>query len=258
MKYIKKNIEGLRNLEQWEKKKFPHGISKKKTPDEIWSNFKKYQSDIYKESKVMLLKEQGYLCAYCGRVIGKIEADIIVAQIDKLKTLLAQKEEEYDAQTIEMALFAGDFQAIEHIVSKGKERSMMFNYHNLVAVCQGGKGTDDEHCDVAKWDKWIKIKPTDADCESYFRYENGEIKGENQQAMDTIDTLNLNAKRLKIGRRIVTDSEAQTFVEELVTLGTEAEDIKILIQDKIQEIYSKPKLDPYCFVKVYYFRTYLS
>ena len=252
MKYIEKNLNGLPNLEQWVKKKFPHGISKKKKPDEIWSNFKKYQSDIYKETKETLLSEQGYLCAYCGRRIGKIEDEIIIAAIEELENIVLEKMPQIDTESLETALFAGDFQAIEHVASKGENRDLMFKYNNLVTVCEGGKKTDEEHCDVAKWRKSIEIKPTDADCESFFAYRSdGFMSGINDMATETISTLNLNAKRLKLGRSTVTVSATQVFVETLQEIGAEAEQIKALIQDKIQEIYSKPKLDPYCFVKVY-------
>jgi uncharacterized protein (TIGR02646 family) len=254
MKYIEKNKVGLPNLEQWVKKKFRDGVSKKGDAATIWANFKKYQRELYKETRDTLLKEQGYLCAYCGRRIGKIETEIIISTIENSENIL----DELDNETLETALFAGEFKAIEHVASKSANRDIMFTYQNLVTVCEGGTKTDEEHCDVAKWDKSIEIKPTDADCESFFAYKaDGTIEGIDKKAIETIEKLNLNAKRLKFGRSTVTASETQAFVETLQEIGAEAEQIKALIQDKIQEIYSKPKLDPYCFVKVYYFRTYL-
>ena len=83
------------------------------------------------------------------------------------------------------------------------------------------------------------------------------MTSQNNDATETINTLNLNAARLKRGRKKFTIEKVQAFVEELYKLGIEAELIKQLIQNEIQNAYLKPKLDPYCFVKVYYFRTYL-
>lgn len=258
MRYIEKNSIGLPNLEEWVNRKFPKGISKKNLPKDIWANFKKYQREIYKEARETLLKEQGYLCTYCGRrigQIGKVETEIIISTIESSENII----DESDTKTLETALFAGEFQAIEHIASKGDNRDIMFTYQNLVTVCEGGKNTDEQHCDVAKWDKSIEIKPTDIDCERFFDYKSdGTMDGIDENAIKTIQKLNLNARRLKLGRSTVTASETQAFVETLQEIGAEAEQIKILIQDKIQEIYSKPKLDPYCFVKVYHFRTYLT
>jgi uncharacterized protein (TIGR02646 family) len=255
MKYIEKTPEGLPMLEQWVNWKYPKGVpKKKKTPAKIWEGFRKRGP--YKELVAMLLQEQGYLCAYCGRAIGEIDKGIRASSLKELKEILDEKQEKYDVAFLESTLFAGEFKSVEHVISKGKQRDDMFDYPNLVVVCDGARHTDDEHCDAHKKAEFIEIKPTDVDCESYFVYEDGEITSPNNDATETIKVLNLNAERLKRGRKKFTIEKVQAFVEELYKLEIETESIKQLIQNEIQEAYSKPKLEPYCFVKVYYFRTY--
>jgi uncharacterized protein (TIGR02646 family) len=260
MKYIEKKPEGLPVLEQWVNRMYPSGVpKKKKTPAEIWKGFRKRGP--YKELVATLLQEQGYLCAYCGRAIGEIDKRTRAENVKELKEILDEKQEKYDVAFLESTLFAGESKSVEHVISKGKQRDVMFDYPNLVVVCDGARHTDDEHCDAHKAhneSEFIKIKPTDADCESYFIYEDGEITSSNSDATETIKALNLNAERLKRGRKKFTIEKVQAFVEELYQLEIEAESIKQLIKNEIQEAYSKPKLEPYCFVKVYYFRTYLT
>jgi len=78
--------------------------------------------------RTQLLKEQGYLCAYCMRKISN------------------------DATT-----------TIEHLIPISLDGKQALNYKNMLACCDGGRGSIDKNkilcCDAAKGDKKLTISP---------------------------------------------------------------------------------------------------
>ena len=124
---------------------------------------------------------------------------------------------------------------LEHIESKSLNPQKTFEYTNIVASCikdsvEDIQDTNPTSCGHAKKNKTIDIKPTDIDCEKYFRYDLfGRItpnenldEYEKQKAINTIDTLNLNCLRLKRQRETVLE-EGFVIIKELQT-DTEALD----------------------------------
>lgn len=126
--------------------------------------------DIYRLTKESLVREQGYICCYCGQ---RIEASI--AQI-------------------------------EHLFPKATKayKIMQLDYDsNLIASCDGGKKERERdlsilpehlHCDTQKSNDPIPVNPLDIKCEKKFIYtDDGEVFGCGKDAEATIEILNLSS-----------------------------------------------------------------
>jgi uncharacterized protein (TIGR02646 family) len=136
--------------------------------------------DIFKRS---LIREQGYVCCYCGCSIV------------------------FDNVTI------------EHVLPKGKYRHLVGEYENLLVSCEGGRDIPQnpatgvplyerdfylQHCDASKGENEIPIKPYDKDCESRFTYEiDGKISYDpaDTDAWTTISVLQLDSPYLEQSRK---------------------------------------------------------
>lgn len=169
MRYIIKNAE-------------PHELSKyRETPGVC---FDEMDSQTKAAVKSSLLKEQGYLCCYCGKQI------------------------ELDIHTI-----------LEHLLPRGvpQYRSLELYYENILASCDGGQRERasgnkrfPEYCDSKKKNYIIPITPLDPTCECSFIYDEvGEIHpavATNNDAIRTIDILGLNNPYLNHCRKAVIDA----------------------------------------------------
>ena len=149
MLYIKKG-EGPASLTKYRKQKFAY-YDGYKEKDDIREN---------------LLKEQGYLCAYCTRRIDMAHMKI---------------EHWYPEERLEDA--------------------QRLDYQNMLGVClghiSGTKGSDDT-CDAHKGSELIKVNPLDKSSLLTIKYKSstGEIYSEDKDIQKDIDiTLNLNSTR---------------------------------------------------------------
>ncbi|BAZ08660.1 hypothetical protein NIES4071_04650 [Calothrix sp. NIES-4071] len=213
MKHIQKNQEP-RSLTEWNQKLGG------KIRD--WKSFNKsVKSDVYES----LLKEQGFICAYCSRPITR--------QICH----------------------------IEHFRPKSVYKELTFEYTNLIASCQGEdekKPRTPVHCGHKKhawFDEELMVSPLDPKCETYFKYSgSGEIiavDGEKQAAAKTtINKLALDIDKLRRLRRTAIDTTLQ------IIEGVDDAEIQQLIQG-----YQKPdntgRLTPFCDVIVYTLQQYV-
>lgn len=160
MKYIDKG-ESPDFFEEW-----------KKAGNETWDDIEEKDHYYIKaELRRHLLKEQGYICCYCGQGIDE-----------------------------------GGKSVIEHIKCRDNNKELHLDYKNLLASCLGGqKGREGKnkkqrrkipiYCDANKGNDDIEILPLDPDCESKFIYGVG---GELEAASDDMDTINT-IKTLNIG-----------------------------------------------------------
>lgn len=125
-----------------------------------------YSKEKLRES---LLKEQGYLCCFCNRIIEK------KTRAEYTEAELADLPEE-----------------IEHMLPRNSHPKLGLYYDNLAISCRGGRGTGSETCNASKGKKPLKLTPFDKTCEEriYFT-EDGQILGEDEDANDTISILNL-------------------------------------------------------------------
>ncbi|MBR8823049.1 hypothetical protein IX293_001314 [Fusobacterium necrophorum] len=142
------------------KKKIPpHSFTEYK--NQPTSSFDELPTDIKQELRLSLLKEQGYICAYCMKRISE-ETDV----------------------------------KIEHYKPKSLYPMEELNYKNLLAVCDGGIGTPlkRQTCDTQKGSQELSFNPqNESDVSTIFFSRNGKIYSSNpifQTEFDTI--LNLN------------------------------------------------------------------
>ena len=180
MKYIQKQ-NSPPDFEKWktDKKNRQADLAKIKdlTPEKLklrWDNLKS-KKDIFKLLREALLQEQGYLCCYCQQKISLEE------------------------QTV----------AIEHLIARIIDGTLLFEYSNLLASCLGGRRNETEetlvkYCNQGRGHLHLDITPLQKDCETYFDYiqiedaDEWQIKlvGLSENAGKVIDLLNLNTPKL--------------------------------------------------------------
>ena len=126
----------------------------------INASFDNLPREVKDKLRTSLLKEQGYICAYCMR---------------KLKDNSSKVK-------------------IEHYVARNEENEL--EYKNLLAVCKGNDSEpfEKQTCDTRKGNREIKINPqVNSDVLTISYTSNGEIKSSNSDYQkDFDDTLNLN------------------------------------------------------------------
>lgn len=124
-------------------------------------------SDLKNHIKLQLLKEQGYLCAYCMRRISLENS------------------------------------SIEHWTPRSQtDEKMKLQYFNMFAVCDGNakkKGSERNHiCDKKRGDNPLTVNPSDKTTLKEVKYTNrGIIKSDNETInKDLNETLNLNCESM--------------------------------------------------------------
>jgi uncharacterized protein (TIGR02646 family) len=141
----------------------------------IWHKFTKNRK-VRKAVKQSLLIEQGFICCYC------------------------QQHIEFDENT-----------TIEHFVARENDVTLMFEYDNIIACCDGGQKQRTEqkievipkYCGHEKASKTIVINPLDENCEAHFAYSFNpdslevSIEGLSENGQDTIEKLNLDTPKLR-------------------------------------------------------------
>lgn len=135
------------------------------------------------ELRASLLKEQGYICAYCMKRIGR-----------------DRNEDGYC-----------DDVTIEHVVPRAYTKTipememMEIDYSNLVAVCTGNSNGM-RHCDKSKENNLISFNPCNPAVEASIKYglKDGTISSSNESWDDDLNSqskLNLNHPTLKTNRK---------------------------------------------------------
>ncbi len=162
MKHIKKN-QPPEDFSEWKNQ-----ANEDWQPN--WDNFQKPEKTSVHNS---LLKEQGFICCYCGRRINQIDSHI------------------------------------EHLRPRNKYPKLALYYDNFLASCQGESETPPTipvHCGHKK-DKWYEqrfmVSPLVGNCAEFFRYtDDGQILAttdpvKQTAAAETIKRLALNINKLK-------------------------------------------------------------
>lgn len=152
-------------------------IKKGKEPQE-WCNHRCTPGADYEakpELRKALLREQGYICAYCMQRISESNS------------------------------------RIEHLKSRHHNPKLALDYQNMVICCSGMSG-DEAHCDVKKRDTPISFSPLLPQLEASISYSShtGRIKSNNATWDTEInDVLNLNASLLCQNRKNVLEGLIQ-------------------------------------------------
>ena len=150
----------------------PKELTIYKNSDDINKSYKCFRDkDAIREA---LLKEQGYLCAYCMRAIG----------YDRSKWFREVR--------------------IEHYRCRDDFTHLQLEYLNMFAVCtcSDGLSKKEAHCDASKKNLYIHIDPKNNNHILTLRYSEGGILSTDQQfAEDVENTLGLNRSTLPTERR---------------------------------------------------------
>lgn len=182
-----------------------------------------------------LLKEQGYICAYCMRRIP---------HRDKL----------YKKDGKNYVLTDEDHR-IEHVLSRSKHSDKKLSYNNMVICCPGHIGSE-EHCDRKKGEDDISFSPLDANFISTLSYlTDGTIKSSDSQFDKEInEVLNLNTPLLKANRR-----ESWNVVKkQMLSIRGDKQWDKATIMQMIKKYSSMHRKDgrleyiPYCGIVTFY------
>ena len=183
--------------------------------------------------RTQLLKEQGYLCAYCMRKISN------------------------DATT-----------TIEHLIPISLDGKQALNYKNMLACCDGGRGSIDKNkilcCDAAKGDKKLTISPFKKEQVDKIRYNRDgfiHLYPEDPEIMrDIKDVLKLNGEYDADGNYLSDTStmivsgrkQAYRKTQQFI-IGLEKKNKlnAAVIKKRIQEIEKAPEKDEYAGVLLY-------
>lgn len=165
------------------------------------------------ELKDSLLKEQGYLCAYC------------MARIDK------------------------DHMKVEHFKPQSLYPQDIFAYGNLLACCLG-KTQEESHCDTSKGNAEISLSPLSSSCVNTLSYESGtgKIKSSDPDYDRELDCpLHLNTPIIRQNRR----EELQGVIKALQSEGFNSGAMHRLLKrwDSVDE---EGKRKPYCGIVIYF------
>lgn len=208
MKHIKKN-HPPQEFTDW-----------KTLKNEDWEpTYKNLRSDLKISVHHSLLKEQGFICCYCGKTIDKKDSHI------------------------------------EHLKPQHKYPQLALDYNNLIASCQGETEEPPPipvHCGHKKgqwYDERLMVSPLDVNCAEFFRYTiDGQILPSQEAAQTTIEKLGLNIDKLKRIRK----KAIEAILDDLDTLSNE--DIKQLI-DGYEQLDPEGKYLEFSFVLVYILKT---
>ncbi len=157
-----------------------------------------------------LLEDQGYICCYCG-----------------------------------CRIFNNGTTHIEHIKCQHHNEKDDLDYNNMLVSCDGGekdrqkmkKSLHYSHCDAKKRDNTIPISPLDKAVEELLIYfEDGTVKGRNEEGSELIRTLGLDVGYLVNQRKNVIESYDDYSIENL--------------KNELEWVRNKNegKYEPFCFV----------
>lgn len=202
-------------------------INKSNPPKEL-ENYKKNKEADYDsfrgEPKIAvkqsLLKEQGFLCAYCMK---KINEDTI-----RIEHWLPQADPDI-----------------------GKKLAL--DYYNMFGVCEGIIRNDENHCEKIRGTKKLEVKPTDIKTMEKIKYTpNGLIYSSDENINgDLAETLKLNIQTLKENRK----KKREAIIEILDIKFKGKVWSEALIKKELSNLKEKSnqgELTEYCGVAIYF------
>ena len=207
---------------------------KKKVPKEFTSIKKKccgsYQAlEREDKDKILksLMKEQGWICAYCMKRIPEIDKEPKVT--------------------------------IEHIIPQSLEPEKAMDYRNMLAVCNGNRGKGYKKymtCDAHRGNDKMVVNPCDKDIIDTIGYKNdGTIYSTDSKIdHDLNKSLNLNGKQtlLKDNRKAVISA----FMKNVQDKHTK--DFASFCKKKYKSILDSESKQPYCGIILWWLKKKIS
>ena len=223
-------------------------INKNKEPKE-WTEYKSTPGVDYQaipELVQSLLKEQGYICAYCMRRIPT-------------------KDKIYKNDGVNFVYTSEDHR-IEHIKSRELHDDLKLDYTNMVVCCPGHIGMED-HCDRLKGAVDVSFSPMDKQFIDTIKYSsNGTISSTNVvYDREMRDVLNLNTGLLRKNRHLML-TEVLSKINSTCKKGKNWNKKTLeLFLKKYNEKHSekdeegvKEKFYPYCGIVIWYLQKKLK
>ncbi len=251
------------------------------TGDNIWSFFKE-STKVYDELKNTLIKDQGFICCYCGKRIEDDHNTSVEHLLPKkahkaltlnFENLLASckggsKNKVHSVNKTEslsqIALnFGVDVEHLEDVYVHVDEIELFRKRYDLENLKAGDKivifpqaDSSGQHCDVKKGRCLIDIHPLQSDCDQYFSYSSDGKIVETNQNEKTVTTLGLNSNRYLNQLRSKVQDVSFLLKEELIKdfehspLEFEKNRLK-LIQNLNDLISQNGIFDPFVFVTIW-------
>jgi uncharacterized protein (TIGR02646 family) len=186
-----------------------------------------------------LLREQGFICCYCGMRITRDLSDI--------------GEDTSDTDR--------DSCHIEHLKPQSIYPELALEYKNLLASCQAERDKvppPPVRCGYKKedwYDENLIVSPLDANCADYFRYSaSGEIlpteaPDKQAAAKTTIEKLKLDIDKLRAMRSAAIDGTL------LAIEGLTDQEIQLFAQG-VEQLNDEGKYQSFCFAIAYILNQY--
>jgi len=187
--------------------------------------------------RVALLKEQGYICAYCMKRIDNRVND---------KGLPNTRIEHYQAQNPD---------------EPQRDNELQMNFLNMLGVCDGreGKPKHDQTCDKRRGNDTLTIDPRKAFCEQLIAYGDGTIYSDNENIDQELnDVLGLNNQNLINERKYVRKKVRETLNSYKKNKSQRWSKSDLTKELKIWKSQSNYKYSEYCMVAIYYLEKKLA
>lgn len=197
-------------------------IQKGKEP-ESWTQRRLTPNAVYEATpdlRSSLLKEQGYICAYCMRRIPVKDGAINATS------------------------------KIEHVLSRERHPELQMNYNNMVVCCPGKINDGELHCDSSKRENDLLCSPLSVNAMQTIQYNpsDGRIKSSDPNFDKEInDVLNLNTQ-------ILMDNRSETWnavCDFLTSRGWTLTNIRKEL-NRYQNCNAEGKRIPYCGIVIYF------
>jgi hypothetical protein len=198
-------------------------LKNKKNQPKSWELYSKTPGVDYAPSSDLrnaLLKEQGYICAFC------------------MRTIPVRKKDPNDNERSKIA----------HLLSRTNHDDKKLDYDNMVICCPGNINGE-AHCDKSQGSTDIRLPMFNIQLQKSIEYSShtGEIKSKDNVWHYSMDkTLNLNNILLKYNRLYALNGVQQILEDKKWT--------KAQIQEKLDEWsnLNNGKLKPYCGIVIWY------
>ena len=219
-------------------------IKKRKEPKE-WTRYRSTPGVDYQaipELVDSLLKEQGYICAYCMRRIPSRDR---LYNKDGV-TFIETKEDH----------------RVEHIKSRENHDELKLDYSNMVICCPGHIG-DEPHCDRSKGSDDISFTPLDPVSIDTLSYTtDGKIKSSDPTyQVELENTLNLNTKLLVLSRKEARDEVIRNINQSCKKNGIWNKTAIVRYLAKYENMHfngNRKEYYPYCGIISWYLRKKLK
>lgn len=249
----------------------------------MWRYFRDNAKDVYEELKESLVKDQGFICCYCGKRIQN-DYQTLIEHLKpksgyKLKTFLfenllascmggsvikihkVEPEETLDSITEKYGV---DIEHLQDVYVNSDELLLFRKKYDIENLNIGDRvvifpiaASNEQHCDTRKGNLEIEITPLLSDCQNYFRFNpiDGKII-EDENNGDTIEKLGLNSNRYinQLRKRAIEESNIlkENLLNDFGHSITEFNDNKNTIVKNLNSLsFNNGVLDAFVFVMIW-------